>query len=245
MITRLTLPCQYVTTSNESVYNEIDSAGGKIFLSDSVQQECWSVNISRNKRNSIIYKGTLVDDIFIFTHEMLHHYNVLINGYMRLLDLYEAIEDYVTKYLDRRLLILFDYMQIRHIDAQIQHGRMLHLYRKLGFDEKYFICDYFRMAQDSDIPSSWDLMCRVRINEGLFVKIIELYFTYRFHPNNIFKKDMINKIIIPCYNENPELIDILDKHCSEWDIKQDMRNNDFIFELLKAIHNWRLHYNYA
>lgn len=197
----------------------------------------WSMTYEPMRQTADIFAGTKLDDINAFTHELLHIIQET-NGNQS----HKTLSTYI--YLQPSpFRSCFTNKLVTHINNVILHNRILPDYLSMGFPRNKFVYDYYVKPQLKIASEHIRLINENKINMGALPIFIELFFTYRFHPN--FCVRMHYKLIIwRNFSKQKTLQLILNNLCKDWKTSRISTNTDFFNKLLSELDTWKARNNY-
>jgi len=203
-------------------------------------QNYWSINVDIHGKSATIYAGKKTDDINGFTHELLHIIQE-INGQFSHLTLPTLIAMSKSPF---RFIMTGEL--VGHINNVILHDRMINDYISQGFPKNKFVYDYYyKPKKTSTKKKDYVLTNLQKIDRNRLMQFLNLFFSYRFHPNESLKQYYFSEIINKYNLTNSQLITDLELLSSNWENQTIVKNNHFFYNLLTCLDNWKLINNYS
>lgn len=199
----------------------------------------WSINVEKTANCATIFAGKKTNDINAFTHELLHILQEINGQYSHLtLPTLVGLSNSPFKYI-------FTSELVTHINNVILHERMINDYLIKGFPRNKFVYDYYyKPKKISKNPKEYKLTKQNIIIQNKLIQFLNIYFTYRFHPNNQVK-NYYKTVIVDKYSVlHSDLIMGIDSICINWENKTINLNNQFFDQLLSCLDYWKSNNRY-
>lgn len=170
-----------------------------------------------------------------FTHELLHIY-IKFKGFEIVSDFHKIIED------NPDIHYFFSTELKSHVTNCLEHHLMLHKYLEMGFENRYFICDFKEKKMNNNLLSA--LQERYKVN-GLYDReaidfFIGKFFAMKTCNNKSFNYSKYYKAFMRL---DKKLFKLLTDFWSDWetfDLNEPDDNYDEILEyFIEDLNDWK------